>query len=153
MLVNRSNLSQSFNYTHYLFFKKLQNRDQLFLYTDPGHNVFNGAHHDAQRAAADQQRSAGSSAEHQQHWVLSVPGRVVIIRGFQRDVVYLGWPIAHSYMNPNTGGGGELRGLSQWVLYSVRNYRPSFRVNKPKTLVLNDWIRAFWACFHENAGL
>ncbi len=36
---------------------------------------------------------------------------------------------------------------------SARNYRPSFRENKHKTLVFNDWIRAFWACFHENAGL
>ncbi len=33
----------------------------------------------------------------------------------------------------------------------ARNYRPSFRENKPKTLFLNEWIRAFWACFHENA--
>ncbi len=33
------------------------------------------------------------------------------------------------------------------------NYRPSFCENKPKPLVYNDWIRAFWACFHENAGL
>ncbi len=27
-----------------------------------------------------------------------------------RDVVYLGWPIAPSYMSPNAGVGGELRG-------------------------------------------
>ncbi len=30
-------------------------------------------------------------------------------------VVYLGWPRAFSYMSPNAKGGGELRGLSQWV--------------------------------------
>jgi hypothetical protein len=36
---------------------------------------------------------------------------------------------------------------------SARNYTPSFRENKPKTLVFNDWIRAFWTCLHENAGL
>jgi hypothetical protein len=37
-------------------------------------------------------------------------------RGLQRDVVYLCWPIAPSYMSPNAGGwGGEMRGLSQWV--------------------------------------
>ncbi len=35
--------------------------------------------------------------------------------GLHRDIVYLGWPIAPSYMSPNAGGGGELRGLSQWV--------------------------------------
>ncbi len=38
-----------------------------------------------------------------------------VLRGLQRDVVYLSWPIAPSYMSPNAGGGGELRGLSQWV--------------------------------------
>jgi len=32
----------------------------------------------------------------------------------QRDVVYLGWPIASSYISLNAGGGG-LRGLCQWV--------------------------------------
>ena len=32
----------------------------------------------------------------------------------------------------------------------ARNYRPSFRGNKPKTLVLYDWKRAFWAGFREN---
>ncbi len=35
----------------------------------------------------------------------------------------------------------------------ARNYRPSFRENKPKTFIFYDWIRAFWACFRENAGL
>ncbi len=35
-------------------------------------------------------------------------------RGPQRDVVYLGWPIASSYMSPNAGGGG-LQCLSPWV--------------------------------------
>jgi hypothetical protein len=33
----------------------------------------------------------------------------------QRDVVYLGWPLAPSYMRPKAGKGAELRGLSQWV--------------------------------------
>jgi hypothetical protein len=28
-------------------------------------------------------------------------------RGLQRDVVYLVWPIASSYMSPNAGGGGS----------------------------------------------
>ncbi len=32
-------------------------------------------------------------------------------RGLQRNVIYLGWPIAPSYMSPNAGAG-ELRGLS-----------------------------------------
>ncbi len=36
-------------------------------------------------------------------------------RGLQKDVVYLGGPIAPTYMSPNAGGGGKLQGLSQWV--------------------------------------
>ena len=36
-------------------------------------------------------------------------------QGLQRDVVYLGWPIAPSYLSPNVGGGGVSRGLRQWV--------------------------------------
>ncbi len=36
-------------------------------------------------------------------------------KGLQRDVFYLGWPMAPSYMSPNAGGRGELRGLNQWV--------------------------------------
>ncbi len=35
------------------------------------------------------------------------------VSSLQRDVVYLGWPIASFYMSPNAGGG--LRRLSQWV--------------------------------------
>ncbi len=46
--------------------------------------------------------------------------RSVFPWGSRSDVVYLGWPIAPSYMSPNAEGGGELRGLSQWVpLYTV----------------------------------
>ncbi len=33
---------------------------------------------------------------------------------------------------------------------SARIYRPSFRENKPKTLVFSHRKRAFWACFREN---
>jgi len=36
------------------------------------------------------------------------------------------------------------------VQYCARIYRPSFRENKPKTLVSSDTKRAFWACFREN---
>jgi hypothetical protein len=72
-------------------------------------------------------------------------------RGLQRDVVYLGWPIAPSYMSPNAGvEGRELRGLSQWVqlctcspinfryltlylTYTVKNFYeiPGFILTKP----------------------
>ncbi len=39
---------------------------------------------------------------------------ILAIRGLQRDVVYLGWPIEPSYMSPNAGEGG-VAWLSQWV--------------------------------------
>ncbi len=38
-----------------------------------------------------------------------------LLRVLQRDAVYLGWPIAPSYMSPSARGGGGLRTLSQWV--------------------------------------
>jgi hypothetical protein len=45
--------------------------------------------------------------------------------GLQRDVVYLCWLIAPSYTSPKAGGGGELRGLSQWVqLCTSRDMEP-----------------------------
>jgi hypothetical protein len=49
---------------------------------------------------------------------------MLLCRGSQRDVVYLGWPVAPSYMSPNTGGGGGVAGSSQWVpLYTgARNF-------------------------------
>jgi hypothetical protein len=43
-------------------------------------------------------------------------------------------------------------GDSIWRFSIARNYIPSFRKNQPKTLIFNYWIRAFWACVHENAG-
>jgi hypothetical protein len=36
----------------------------------------------------------------------------VVCRGLQRDVVYLGWPIASSYMSPNAGDGRGGCGVS-----------------------------------------
>ncbi len=35
-------------------------------------------------------------------------------------------------------------------LFCARIYGPSFRENKPKTLVFFYWKRAFWACFRQN---
>ncbi len=51
-------------------------------------------------------------------------------RGSQRDVVYLGWPMAPAYMSPNAGGEGGIAGSqpmsSIWALcaqlYSVQLY-------------------------------
>ncbi len=45
----------------------------------------------------------------------------------------------HSASSPNTQN-----------YYRAWIYRPSFSENKPKTLVFNDWKRAFMACFREN---
>jgi hypothetical protein len=41
-------------------------------------------------------------------------------------------------------------GWLQNLQFYARIYRPSFRENKPKTLVFSHRKRAFWACFHEN---
>ncbi len=49
-------------------------------------------------------------------------------RELQRDVVYLGWPIAPSNMNIN-GGEGGLRGLSQWVHLYTRSPNKLWRSN------------------------
>jgi hypothetical protein len=38
-----------------------------------------------------------------------------------KSVVYLGCPIAPSYISPNAGGGG-LRGLSQWAHGAQTNF-------------------------------
>ncbi len=47
--------------------------------------------------------------------------------------------------------GCLLLGISWRLFLSIgRNYRPSIRENKLKTIVLYDWKRAFWACFREN---
>ncbi len=41
--------------------------------------------------------------------------RILLSKGSQRDVVYLDWPIALSYLSPNAGGGEGFQFLSQWV--------------------------------------
>ncbi len=58
--------------------------------------------------------------------------RIVYSRGLQREVVYLGWPIAHSYMSTNAGGG-ELRGLSQWVQQLCIGAQINFDLNPYST--------------------
>ncbi len=61
-----------------------------------------------------------------------------------RDVVYLGWPIAPSYMSPNAGGGGSLRGLSQLVqlctlsLYILWRSNSRFNLCSETTLRLHE---------------
>ncbi len=53
--------------------------------------------------------------------------------GLQRDVVYLGWPIAPSYRSPNAGGGGggELLSLSKAVHRSPNNFWKSNSIFNP----------------------
>ncbi len=65
-------------------------------------------------------------------------------RGLQTDVVYLGWPIAPSYMSPNAGeGGGELRSLSQWVQLCTWSPNKLWRSNS----IFNLWfMKIFWIC-------
>ncbi len=45
--------------------------------------------------------------------------------GLHRDVVYLGWPIAPSYMIPNAGGGGELRPAGSKPLITAVHRSPN----------------------------
>ncbi len=66
---------------------------------------------------------------------LSVEGR-----GSQRDVVYLGWPIAPSYMSPNAGGGWELRGLSQWV--QLFTWSPNKLWRSTSNSIFSLWLKA-----------
>ncbi len=49
------------------------------------------------------------------------PNNLDQLKVLQRDVVYLGWPIAPSYMSPNAGRGGELRG-SQLCTWSPNKF-------------------------------
>ncbi len=81
---------------------------------------------------------------------------VVLETIFCRSLTLCFWPdseptklLHYPKQKPRRG-----RGLRQ-INTCARNYRPSCRENKPITITLgfNDWIRAFWACFHENAGL
>ncbi len=89
--------------------------------------------------------------------------RTVLPRGLQRDVVYLGWLTATSYMSPNAvggGGGGELRGLNScrhrspnklWTFNSIFNlwytasllrfYRVQFMCNFGMKLRLSVFLR------------
>jgi hypothetical protein len=46
--------------------------------------------------------------------VLDIINMWIQYRKLHRDVVYLGWPIAPSYMSPKAGRGA-LRGLIQWI--------------------------------------
>ncbi len=59
-------------------------------------------------------------------------------RGSQRDVVYLGWPIASSLMSPNAGGWGGFGGVgghSQWVQLCTRSPNKLWRSNS----IINLW--------------
>jgi hypothetical protein len=40
-------------------------------------------------------------------WLLLFENEMLLCRGLQRDVAYLGWPIAPSYMSPNVSEGGS----------------------------------------------
>jgi hypothetical protein len=54
---------------------------------------------------------------------------MVLDRGLLRDFVYLGFPIAPSYMSPNAGGGGRVKGG-----LSANEYRYSCTQETKKTL-------------------
>ncbi len=61
-------------------------------------------------------------------------------RGAQRDVVYLGRPIAPSYISPNAGfGEGGLRSLSQWVQLSTWSRNKVWQSNSMFNLWSYPW--------------
>ncbi len=80
-------------------------------------------------------------------------------RGLQRDVVYLGWPIASLYMSPNAGGGGGVAGSQSmstavnispiWISNSIFNLwthsmRRSFKKQNPdKSLAIHGYLYSF----------
>ncbi len=78
-------------------------------------------------------------------------------RGSQRDVVHLGWPIAPSYMSPNAGDGGRLRGLSQRVQLCTLSPNKLWRYTV--TPYLTYGVTAFykflwdWAFWHDDKGM
>ncbi len=70
-----------------------------------------------------------------QHLYLYYNQEGILSQRSQRDVDYLGWPIAPSYMSPNAGrGGGGLRGLS-WVQLCTRSPNKLWRSNS----IFNLW--------------
>ncbi len=70
----------------------------------------------------------------------------IIPRGLQRDLVYLGWPTAPSYMSPNAGGGGELRG-SHPMSMSTAVHRSPNKLWRSTTL-FNLWVFLMSKCLN-----
>ncbi len=80
--------------------------------------------------------------------------RIHGVRGLQRYDVYVGWPIAPSYMSPNAGGwgGGGLRGLSQWVqLYVYTGTQINFLDLTPYLIYAwgVDWVPPSYTLFAQ----
>ncbi len=72
------------------------------------------------------------------------PRDTVYIRGSQRDVVDLVWPIASSYLSPNAGEGGGLRALSQWVQLCTCSPNKLWRSNSIFNLWFSLTRRSLW---------
>jgi hypothetical protein len=62
------------------------------------------------------------------------------MQGLQREVVFLGWPIAPSYMSPKAGGGGELRGCQPMSTAVHRSLNKLWRSN----CIFNLWVYFIW---------
>jgi hypothetical protein len=67
-----------------------------------------------------------------------------------RDVVYLGWSKAPSYMSPNAGLGGweELRGLSQWA--QLCTWSPKLWRSTVTPYLTNGKFQAKYALLFDN---
>ncbi len=91
---------------------------------------------------ATYQTQSQGTGTHQSTFVLSS----LWIRGLQRDVVYLGWPIAiaPSYMSPNSWGGGEVAG-SQPMRRAV--HRSPNKLWWPISIFKLCCEKLFWFCF------
>ncbi len=84
-------------------------------------------------------------------------------RELQRDVVYLGWLIAPSYMSPNAGG--ELRGVSQrvqlytwsrnilWRSNTIFNLWSESCILKVKYVMFYTWLFSCFLVFQEVKNL
>ena len=79
---------------------------------------------------------------------------LLIQRVTKRDVVYLIWPIAPSYMSPNAGREG--RGLSQWVQLCTRSPNKLWRCYSTFSLWFNpiqqksvaNWPNIWTLCYN-----
>jgi hypothetical protein len=94
-------------------------------------------------------------SQHMERQARTGGGDTVLAGGYKEmSSILAAWPIAPSYMSPNTGGGGELRGLSQWEqLYkgpqiNFEDLTPYLKVPKREIFSLSFFALSepIWVC-------